>query len=58
MPLMQAYADLIEAWGWDKYFVIYEDNESLVRLQDILKESDPEGRQAFVKQLPPDDDYR
>jgi hypothetical protein len=55
---MQAYADLIEAWGWDKYFVIYEDNESLVRLQDILKESDPEGRQAFVKQLPPDDDYR
>ena len=55
---VQAYADVIEAWGWNRYVVIYENNESLVRLQDILKASHPETRQATVKQLPPGDDYR
>jgi len=54
----QAFADVITAWGWDKYVVIYESHESLIRLQEILKESNPSSRQAFVKQLPPDEDYR
>jgi hypothetical protein len=55
---IQAYADIITAWGWDKYIIIYDDDESLIRLQDILKDSEPSRRQAFVKQLPPDGDYR
>ncbi|CAG7816694.1 unnamed protein product, partial [Allacma fusca] len=53
-----AYADLIEAWGWKNCVVIYENNESLIRLQDILRASNPDGRQVTVKQLPPGEDYR
>ncbi|CAL8109951.1 unnamed protein product [Orchesella dallaii] len=56
--LSRVFADVVTAWGWDKYIVIYENHESLIRLQEILKESNPSSRQAFVKQLPPDDDYR
>ncbi|XP_021964384.2 glutamate receptor ionotropic, kainate 2 isoform X2 [Folsomia candida] len=56
--LTRAYADVITAWGWEKYIIIYDDDESLIRLQDILKDSEPSRRQVFVKQLPPDGDYR
>jgi len=49
----------VEAWNWEKYVIIYEDDESLSRLQDIIKESIPPRRQALLRQLPEEgDDYR
>jgi hypothetical protein len=48
----------VEAFHWEEYAIIYEDNESLFRLQDVLKGSTPPKRKALVKQLPEGDDYR
>jgi len=33
----KAYADLIRAMGWKSFIIIYENEESLVRLQEIIK---------------------
>lgn len=33
----QAYLDLVKKWGWKSFTIIYESNEGLVRLQELLK---------------------
>ncbi|XP_062609790.1 uncharacterized protein LOC134271606 [Saccostrea cucullata] len=35
--LSAAHRDLIRFWKWHKFAVLYEDNDGLIRLQDILK---------------------
>ncbi|XP_060086379.1 glutamate receptor ionotropic, kainate 2-like [Ylistrum balloti] len=37
MTLSKAYKALVEYWGWTAFTVLYEDNEGLVRLQEVLK---------------------
>lgn len=27
--LARAYVDLVKAWGWDKFVILYEDNEGM-----------------------------
>lgn len=58
--LTKAFADLITAWGWDKYIIVYENHESLIRLKEILHQSNIyNGRHVRVKQLPLNsDDYK
>jgi len=34
---LQAYLDLVKKWGWKSFTIIYESNEGLVRLQELLK---------------------
>lgn len=51
---------MIESLGWRSFVVIYENEESLVRLQEIIKYPDNyDDVQMSLWQLDPDsDDYR
>lgn len=35
--LSRAYVDIVRAWGWKSFTIVYESNEGLVRLQELLK---------------------
>ncbi|XP_054152427.1 glutamate receptor ionotropic, kainate 2-like [Oppia nitens] len=37
--LSRAYVDLVKAWGWKVFAIVYEDNHGIVRIQDFLKEA-------------------
>ncbi|KAL1436205.1 hypothetical protein MTO96_010942 [Rhipicephalus appendiculatus] len=37
--LAKAYVDLIKTWGWNRFALVYEDHEGIIRLQDFLKEA-------------------
>ena len=54
----QAYVQLIERFGWKSYTILYEDNQGLVRLQELLKSPTQSDVKIVVRQLPPDEDYR
>lgn len=54
----QAYVDLVKAWGWKSFTIIYESNEGLVRLQELLKAHGPTEFPISVRQLSEGDDYR
>lgn len=62
--ILQALSDYIRDMDWKSYTVLYEDYDSLVRLQDVFKAHEglqhTEGFPPFtVRQLPSeDDDYR
>ena len=50
--------DLIERFGWRSYTILYEDNQGLVRLQELLKSPTQSDVKIVVRQLPSEDDYR
>ena len=54
----QAYVDLIERFGWRSYTILYEDNQGLVRLQELLKSPTQSDVKIVVRQLPSEEDYR
>ncbi len=54
----QAYVELIERFGWKSYTILYEDNQGLVRLQELLKSPTQSEVKISVRQLSHDDDYR
>lgn len=54
----QAYVQLIERFRWKSYTILYEDNQGLVRLQELLKSPTQSEVRIIVRQLPADDDYR
>ncbi|XP_063982434.1 glutamate receptor ionotropic, kainate 1 isoform X2 [Diachasmimorpha longicaudata] len=56
--LSKAYVDLVKAWGWKSFTIIYESNEGLVRLQELLKAHGPSDFPIAVRQLTEGDDYR
>lgn len=37
--LTSAYIDLIYAWNWTSFAIVYEDENSMIKLQDLFKES-------------------
>ncbi|XP_036354915.1 glutamate receptor ionotropic, kainate 2-like isoform X2 [Octopus sinensis] len=47
----RAYLDLIRYWGWRKFAVLYEDNDGLVRLQEILKATQDNDFEVTVRKL-------
>ncbi|KAH0546102.1 hypothetical protein KQX54_006579 [Cotesia glomerata] len=53
-----AYVDLVKAWGWKSFTIIYENNEGLVRLQELLKAHGPSEFPIAVRQLGETEDYR
>ncbi|KAK8388628.1 hypothetical protein O3P69_020541 [Scylla paramamosain] len=53
--LSQAYMDVLMTLRWRKFCIIYENNEGLVRVQELLKN---QTWQITLKQLPLTDDYR
>ncbi|GLG96199.1 Ionotropic receptor 25a, partial [Gryllus bimaculatus] len=56
--LSKAYVDLVRAWGWRSFTIVYESNEGLVRLQELLKAHGPSEFPIAVRQLPEGGDYR
>lgn len=56
--MFQAYVDLVHAWGWKSFTIIYENNEGLVRLQELLKAHGPSEFPIAVRQLGEGSDYR
>ena len=55
----QAYVDVLEALRWTKFHVFYEDNDSLVRLQKVLKMMNTNNKISMtIRQLPTDKDYK
>lgn len=55
---MQAYVDLVKSWGWHSFTIIYETNEGLVRLQELLKAYGSSEYPITVRQLPATGDFR
>lgn len=37
--LNSAYIDLIYAWNWTSFVIVYQDGSSMIKLQDLFKES-------------------
>ena len=37
--LSAAYVDLVKTWNWDKFAIVYENNEGIIRLQNFFKEA-------------------
>ncbi|XP_025162181.1 glutamate receptor ionotropic, kainate 1-like [Harpegnathos saltator] len=56
--LSKAYVDLVKAWGWKSFTIIYENNEGLVRLQELLKAHGPSEFPITVRQLSEGSEYR
>ncbi|OAD62636.1 Glutamate receptor, ionotropic kainate 2 [Eufriesea mexicana] len=56
--LSKAYVDLVKAWGWKSFTIIYENNEGLVRLQELLKAHGPSEFPITVRQLSEGAEYR
>jgi len=59
--LRKAYLDLLEQLGWETFTILYETNQGLIRLQDLLRYTE-EGSESkvVVRQLKPgpNKDYR
>ncbi|CAH2982564.1 unnamed protein product [Chilo suppressalis] len=56
--LSRAYVDLVRAWGWKSFTIVYENSDGLVRLQELLKAHGPSELPVSVRQLPDSHDYR
>ncbi|XP_050080616.1 glutamate receptor ionotropic, kainate 2-like isoform X3 [Anopheles maculipalpis] len=56
--LSKAYVDLVAAWGWKSFTIIYETNEGLVRMQELLKAHGLSDYPITVRQLSDSGDYR
>lgn len=35
--LSQAYLDFIRVWNWKRFTILYDNDESLIRLNEVLK---------------------
>lgn len=47
--LSRAYAELLVDYTWKSYTIIYEDDDGLMRLKDILQVHDPESAPITVR---------
>lgn len=51
LTLSRAYKDIIKYWGWEHFTVLYEDNDGLTRVQEVLKASGEKPAQITVRKL-------
>jgi len=56
--LSHAYTDLIKAWGWTHFAILYEENEGIMRLQDIFREAQLNDWKVSLYQFKPGRAYR
>lgn len=56
--LSRAFVALINAWDWPSFAILYEENEGVMRMQDILNEAPEENWKISVHQFTPGKPYR
>lgn len=56
--LAKAYAALLRQMKWNKYIIIYENDEGLIRLQEALKKHGPRDPPVTVRKLGAGSDHR
>nr|CAD7453106.1 unnamed protein product [Timema tahoe] len=56
--LNRLFVDLVRNWEWKSFTIIYDDSDSLVRFQELLRVYEPKGNTVTVRQLEPGNDYR
>ncbi|XP_017769340.1 PREDICTED: glutamate receptor ionotropic, kainate 2-like [Nicrophorus vespilloides] len=49
--LSRVYVDIVKAWDWKSFTVLYENNEGLSRIHELLKMYDNKGYTVVVRQL-------
>lgn len=49
--LSKIYADLVQAWGWTKFTILYENVEGLYRMKELLKMYNSTGSTVVIRQL-------
>jgi hypothetical protein len=54
----KALKDVVRDMGWKSFTVLYQRDEALVRLQEVLKDHGPQDAPITVRQLPYGDDFR
>ena len=47
----QAYMSLIKSYGWKTFTILYQDNQGLMRLHELLKAPTDSDIKIIVKQL-------
>ena len=50
--------DIVRFWGWKSFTIIYESNDGIVRLQELLKDHGSTPHPITVRQLSDSGDYR
>ncbi|KAL1131752.1 hypothetical protein AAG570_011365, partial [Ranatra chinensis] len=56
--LATAFADIVSAWSWKRFTVIYDVDNGLKRINELLKLADYKGFLVTVRQLDDPDNYR
>lgn len=56
--LSRAYIDLIKSWGWKQFAILYEENEGVMRLQDVFREAQLNDWKVSLYQFTPKKPYR
>lgn len=56
--LASAYSDFIQAMEWTKFTIIYEHDDALIRLQQVLRSQKLEDGKITVRQIDEGPDYR
>uniref|UniRef100_A0A0A1XQS4 Glutamate receptor 1 n=2 Tax=Zeugodacus cucurbitae TaxID=28588 RepID=A0A0A1XQS4_ZEUCU len=56
--LAKAYVDIVKHWEWKTFTIIYENNDGIVRLQELIKAHDNSPYPITVRQLSLSGDYR
>ncbi|XP_022255411.1 glutamate receptor ionotropic, kainate 2-like [Limulus polyphemus] len=56
--LSKAYYDYVKHKNWKSFAIVYEENEALVRLQELLKDPSIRKRRVIVKQFVQGREYR
>nr|XP_022293547.1 glutamate receptor ionotropic, kainate 2-like [Crassostrea virginica]XP_022293548.1 glutamate receptor ionotropic, kainate 2-like [Crassostrea virginica] len=51
LSLSTAFRNLIDYWKWTQFTVIYEDNDGLIRLQEVLKASNLPETKVTVRKI-------
>lgn len=53
-----ALRDIIFNYGWKGFTVLYENNDSLVRLHDVLQIHEPKSKAVIIRRIPADFQYK
>ncbi|XP_037961199.1 glutamate receptor ionotropic, kainate 2 [Teleopsis dalmanni] len=58
LQFARGIAEIVQSFGWRSFTVVYESENELQQLQDVLQISEPDGNPITILQLGTDLDYR